>query len=237
MPFEVPWLGDVAAFVQGWYGGQEVGNALVDVLVGEISPSGRLPVSWPRRYEDVACYGNYGLDSQESREVEYVEGVFVGYRHFDRHWNDEKEVLFPFGFGLSYIDFEVSDVSISGGFSEGAGSGVTVRATVRNVGDRAGAQTVQVYIVPPQSEALERPVKELAGFDKVHLQPGQAGEVWIEVGRDAAAYWDEDVHGWRVVEGEYGVWVATSSHPNDAVTKGSVVVTEGLCEPGEAVQS
>jgi beta-glucosidase len=223
--FETPWLGDVAALVQGWYAGQEVGNALVDVLVGEVNPSGRLPVSWPRRYEDTACFGNYGLDSQESKEVEYVEGVFVGYRHFDRHWGAEGEVLFPFGFGLSYTTFEVKCVSVTGDFS----AGISLQVTVRNTGEREGAQTVQVYVVPPQSEGVERPVKELASFEKVHLLVGQEETVQVQLTRDAAAYWDEGVDKWRVVGGEYGIWVATSSRPDDAVAKETMVVEEGFC--------
>ncbi|KAH6686401.1 glycoside hydrolase superfamily [Plectosphaerella plurivora] len=222
VPFEVPWLDDVAGFMQGWYAGQEVGNALVDVLMGKVSPSGRLPVSWPRSYEHTACYGNYGLDSMESKEVEYVEGVFVGYRHFDRHWGGEKEVLFPFGFGLSYAEFEVVDISVANNTEC-----IDVVATVRNIGARDGAQTIQVYIAPPQDGTMERPVKELAGFAKVRLAPGQEDRVQVRLPKSAGAFWDETVHKWRVVSGSYGILVATSSHPDHVLKKGEVHVEQG----------
>ncbi|KAM0335577.1 hypothetical protein ACHAQA_000625 [Verticillium albo-atrum] len=219
VPFEVPWLDDVACLLQGWYAGQEVGNALVDVLMGEVSPSGKLPISWPRAYKHTACYGNYGQDSQESKEVEYVEGVFVGYRHYDRHWKAEKEVLFPFGFGLSYTDFEVTSVSVDTKLSNDAASGIVVGATVKNVGSRDGAQTVQVYIAPPQDGSVERPVKELVGFAKVHLQSGQEEVIQIELPASAGAFWDESIHKWKVLSGSYGILVATSSHPDHVVER------------------
>ncbi|KAJ0382588.1 hypothetical protein COL922a_012239 [Colletotrichum nupharicola] len=108
VPVELPWLDNVAAVVQAWYGGQETGNSILDVLLGEVNPSGRLPMSWPKKNEHTACYGHFGLDSWDSREVEYVEGVNVGYRHFDSQYGTEQEVLFPFGYGLSYSTFEHS---------------------------------------------------------------------------------------------------------------------------------
>ena len=228
VPFEVPWIESVPGFLQGWYAGQEVGNALIDVLFGEMTPSGKLPISWPRVYEHTACYGHFGLDAQDSKEVEYVEGVFVGYRHYDRHWKSEKEVVFPFGYGLSYTDFEITDVTVDGDFSEDTTSSIVVTATVKNVGNRRGAQTVQVYVAPPQNEAVERPVKELAGFSKVHLQAGKEDKVHIEVNIDAAAFWDEAVHKWRVTPGSYGILVATSAHPDHVVSQVAVRVEKGF---------
>ncbi|VUC37236.1 unnamed protein product [Clonostachys rosea] len=226
---ELPWLSEVSAVLQGWYAGQEVGNALVDVLVGEVNPSGRLPVSWPRENKHTACYGNFGLDAHTSKEVEYVEGVFVGYRHFDRHWKKEREVLFPFGFGLSYTQFDVGNVLVNGNFSERAEkSGVEVVATVKNCGQRAGAHVLQVYIIPPQVDGLERPFKELAGFEKVNLAPGDATEVRLDVGNDAPAFWDEGVGKWRVVAGTYGISLATSSHPDHVVGHANIEVKEGF---------
>lgn len=221
---ELPWLNDVAGLVQGWYAGQEVGNAIVDVLVGAVTPSGKLPISWPKKYEDVVCYGHYGLDSMQSKEVEYVEGVFVGYRHYDRHWGGEKEVAFPFGFGHSYTDFEISDCAITGSISGSKEDKIVVEAMIKNVGQRHGAQTAQVYIEPPQTEGLDRPVKELAGFAKVHLKPGQEERVQIEVSRDALSYWDSELDQWKVIAGEYGVVIATSSHPKEAFHRGSIKV-------------
>ncbi|CAG9976110.1 unnamed protein product [Clonostachys byssicola] len=227
VPVELPWLDEVAGLLQGWYAGQEVGNALVDVLVGDVNPSGRLPMSWPRKYEHTACYGNFGLDSHYSKEVEYVEGVFVGYRHFDRHWKEEKEVLFPFGYGLSYTDFGINHFSVSGTFSKDAQTPlVEMTVTVKNLGSRAGAQVLQVFVVPPLTEGLERPVKELAGFTKIYLAPGEERQVRMEISNNAAAFWDESIRKWRVVAGSYSILCATSSHPDHVIDQSVIVIEE-----------
>lgn len=224
VPIELPWLGNVAAFVQAWYAGQETGNAILDVLLGDACPSGKLPVSWPKKYEHSGCYGNFGLDSFESREVEYVEGVFVGYRWFDQWWGREKEVRFPFGYGLSYTAFEVSCANLSGDVEGCVASTVRVSARVRNVGERVGAETVQVYLEPPVVEGLARPAKSLVGFAKVELEPGKEKEVVVEFARDGAAYWDELENVWRVSSGVYGVLVGTSSAPKDVRARLDLVV-------------
>ncbi|KAH8879310.1 hypothetical protein GQ53DRAFT_775053 [Thozetella sp. PMI_491] len=221
VPVEVPWLDEVGALRQAWYAGQESGNAILDVILGEVTPSGKLPVSWPKKYEHTACYGNFGLDSWESQQVEYVEGVFVGYRHFDRHYATEKEVQFPFGFGLSYTSFAVSDVTVSGGIEEG--SSVMVSASVKNTGSFAGSETVQVYVAPPAGSDKGRPPKALAAFEKVSLQPGEFKTIQVSFEADAAAYWDDrakeqDGQCWRVESGNHAVLVGTSSRPSDLVS-------------------
>jgi beta-glucosidase len=134
VPVELPWVDEVSALLQAWYAGQESGNAILDVLLGEVTPSGKLPVSWSKKYEHTAFYGNFGLDSYDAHEVEYVEGVDVGYRHFDRQYGTEKEVHFPFGFGLSYTSFELSDAAITGNIIEGGQLAVTVSLIVKNTG-------------------------------------------------------------------------------------------------------
>lgn len=192
---EMPWLDNVPAVLQAWYAGQETGNAVLDVLLGEVNPSGKLPISWPRKYEHTACYGNFGLDSYDSLQVDYVEGVNVGYRHFDQQYGTEKEVLFPFGYGLSYTSFELSDATISGNLS-GASDVVTVSASVTNTGSRAGAETVQVYVAPPKTgSANGRPPKALVAFSKVFLQPRESKTVSASFGRDCIAYWDDQNKG------------------------------------------
>ncbi|KAH7176803.1 glycosyl hydrolase family 3 C-terminal domain-containing protein [Dactylonectria macrodidyma] len=222
------WLDDVVGMVQAWYAGQETGNAILDVLVGHVNPSGRLPISWPRLYEHTACYDNFGIDSYESRKVEYIEGVFVGYRHFDSHWNSEKEVLFPFGFGLSYTKFQISEASVSGILSKDRSQKITVTVPVANVGTREGAETIQVYIAAPQSDHLERPMKTLAGFSKLKLKEGTKQTANIEFGYEAAAYWDENLSKWKVVAGHYRVLVATSSNPKDVISTSPLEVLEDL---------
>lgn len=213
VPVETPWLNNVAAFVQAWFAGQESGNAILDVLLGEVSPSGKLPVSWPRRIEHTPCYGNFGSDSAESRQVEYKEGVNVGYRHYDRQYDTEREVLFPFGYGLSYTTFEVSDAKLSGTLS--TGSTVEIEVTVTNSGAVAGAETVQIYLAPPATSTKGRPPKALISFEKVFLQPGESKIVAVTTEQDVAAFWEEETHCWAVESGRHTILVATSSHPQD----------------------
>lgn len=226
VPIELPWLDNVTAFVQAWYGGQETGNAILDVLLGETCPSGKLPISWPKKYEHTACYGNFGLDSFESREVKYVEGIFVGYRWFDKHWGGENEVRFPFGFGLSYTKFEISDAIVSGSISKDNEQDINVVVKVKNVGKSAGTETVQIYLKPPVREEVEKPVKELVGFLKVELEPGEEKIAKVIFGRDGAAYWDERNDKWKVDKGMYGVLVATSSDPKDCRARLEMIVEE-----------
>lgn len=229
VPVAMPWLDSVPAVLQAWYAGQETGNAIFDIIVGAASPSGKLPVSWPKRYEDAPCFGHFGLDSYDSQQVEYVEGVHVGYRHFDRMYSssgaDGGEVLFPFGFGLSYTTFAFVDATIEGTFRKGGDGGssnasdapdtVTVSVTVTNTGTTAGSETVQVYLAPPAESAGEgRPPKALVAFEKLHLQAGASKRTQLTFARDGAAYWVEG-QAWRVDGGRHSVTVATSSSPRD----------------------
>ncbi|KAL5387317.1 hypothetical protein DPSP01_003541 [Paraphaeosphaeria sporulosa] len=217
VPVELPWFEKVPALIQAWYAGQETGNAILDVLLGEISPSGKLPISWPVKYEHTGCHGNFGLDSYESREVEYVEGTHVGYRWFDKLWGSEKEVRFPFGYGLSYTEFKVKNAQANGSFEEV----VKVTAVVRNIGHTAGAETIQLYVEPPAEDGV---VKKLVGFGKVDLQPGEEKDVEVQFKRQDAAYWEESLNKWMVSKGTYGVLIATSSAPKDVRARLEVVV-------------
>ena len=226
---ETPWIDNVAAFVQAWYAGQETGNAILDVLLGEVNPSGRLPISWPKKYEHTACYGNFGLDSYDSKEVEYVEGVFVGYRHFDLIYGTEKEVRFPFGYGLSYTQFSVSDVRASGSITHDAQ--VSVSFNLKNVGSCAGAEVVQVYLSPPSTSTSERPPKSLVGFAKVHLQPDECGSATVTFGKADAAYWNEAADKWQVESGEHKIIVATSSSPADVITTLPISIEAFVFDP------
>lgn len=221
VPVELPWHDQVAALLQGWYAGQETGNSILDVILGETNPSGKLPVSWPKRYDHTACYGNFGLDSYESRKVEYVEGVNVGYRHFDRHYGTEKEVRFPFGFGLSYTTFEIMGAELNGQLSKSSDDTVVVNVTIKNTGTRLGSEVVQVYLSPPRaSKDNGRPPKALVAFEKVKLQASEEKSIQMQFNRDAAAYWDDrskDQGGycWRVEKGVHDILVGTSSRPSD----------------------
>ncbi|CAK7225772.1 hypothetical protein SEUCBS140593_006016 [Sporothrix eucalyptigena] len=225
---ELPWLDQASAVLQAFYAGQETGNSIVDVLLGEVNPGGRLPFSWPRKYEHTGCYGNFGLDSFESRKIEYVEGVNVGYRHFDALYGTDREVMFPFGYGLSYTSFDVGGTELSGSLSgDDANAEVSVTVAVRNTGAMAGSQVIQVYLAPPQGGTNGRPAKSLAAFGKLHLAPREQRDLHLSFKRDAAAFWAKDGI-WRVESGEHKVLVSTSSNPADVKAELSLNVASGF---------
>ncbi|KAF9876903.1 hypothetical protein CkaCkLH20_05749 [Colletotrichum karsti] len=234
VPVELPWIDEVSAVIQAWYGGQETGNSILDVIFGEVSPSGRLPVSWPKKIEHTACYGHFGLDSWESREVEYVEGVNVGYRHFDSQYGTEKEVLFPFGYGMSYSTFEVFGVIVSGSLSgDNANAEVTVTTTVRNTSAVVGSEVIQVYVAPPNSGAgNERPPKALVAFDKVLLAAGEQKELKVVFQRDGVAFWSENDRAWKVEAGDHEILVSTSSAPADIKGKSILNISKSFSFAG-----
>ncbi|HEX8990939.1 MAG TPA: glycoside hydrolase family 3 C-terminal domain-containing protein [Anaerolineales bacterium] len=202
-PVAMPWADDVPAIIQGWYNSQECGNALADVLFGDVNPSGRLPTTFPRRYEDNPTIDTY---PGKGGKVFYREGLLVGYRHYDARGI---EPLFPFGHGLSYTGFEYSDLKLSRS-QISADETVEVSLVVRNVGQRAGKEVIQLYVHDLQS-TLARPEQELKAFAKVGLEPGEAQTVRFSLGREAFWYFDPDQAGWIVEPGEFEVRVGHSS--------------------------
>ncbi|KAL7272907.1 hypothetical protein RUND412_004259 [Rhizina undulata] len=204
----MPWIDEVGAVVMAWYQGQEAGRALADVLIGNEDPGGRLPITLPKRLEDNPSYGNFGDDGgvENGNTVDYVEGVYVGYRHYTTR---EIPVLFPFGFGLSYTQFSHSPLTLSGNRISPSNS-VVARTRVKNVGRRRGKEVLQLYVHQRTGENIDRPVRELKGFACVELAPGEERGVEIEVqGRDLG-FWDEGVGMWRVVRGVYDVCIGRS---------------------------
>ncbi|MDD2765528.1 MAG: glycoside hydrolase family 3 C-terminal domain-containing protein [Opitutaceae bacterium] len=199
------WIDRVPAFLHAFYGGQESGRALADIIFGRINPSGRLPMSFERRIEDNPTFAHY-YEAPGSTEVAYGEGVFLGYRHYDRA---RVKPLFPFGFGLSYTTFAFSKLTVSPA-QTAADKPVTVSFNVKNTGSRAGAEIAQVYVGDP-SAAVERPLRELKGFERVVLKPGETKRVRIMLGRRALAYWDVRTHAWRVDPGRFTVHVGASA--------------------------
>lgn len=197
-PVEMPWLNEVAAVLQCWYPGQEAGNAIADVLTGT-EPGGRLPQTFPARWADGAAQTQDleiypGLDGR----VRYEEGVFIGYRHADKTGTPP---LFPFGFGLSYSRFDLSDFAVDG---------LNVRATLRNIGSRAGSTVVQLYVTPA-SAPVARPAKELKAFAKHHLGAGQSVEVAFTLTPRDCAWFNVDARAWQVESGTYGVLLGQSA--------------------------
>ena len=202
------WIDRVPAVVYAWYGGQEAGHAIGDVLFGLVNPSGKLPVTFPKSFQDSPAYGHY---PGENLHVEYAEGIYVGYRGFDKH---NIEPLFPFGHGLSYTTFVYSQLKIA--FP-------TVSVSVRNSGTRAGAEVVQLYLQPPSSR-VDRPVKELKGFARVTLEPGETKTVSFTLDKAAMSYYDSAAHDWIAEPGRFRVQVGASSR--DIRATGEFVVAK-----------
>ena len=196
------WIGGVSSLVESWYPGEEGGNALADVLFGDVNPSGRLPMTFLRRWEDSPAYGNFPGEGA----VDYAEGIFVGYRYFDEK---KLEVSFPFGYGLSYTTFAYSNINISRS-SEGRLFSATVSVAITNTGKRAGAEVAQLY-VHQQAPGLPRPPEELKGFVRVMLQPGETKTVEFPLNDRSLAYYDTKAKGWVVDPGSYDILVGSSS--------------------------
>jgi beta-glucosidase len=197
------WVDQVPALLQAWYPGQEGGTALAQLLFGEFNPSGRLPISIERRWEDNAAHNSYYPKDGE-KKVEYSEGLFVGYRHFDK---SGIKPLFPFGYGLSYTTFAFKNLTISPASSDQL---VRVGFDVSNTGTRSGAEVAQVYVGDKHAK-VPRPVKELKGFARVELNPGETKHVQVTLDRRAFSYYDVKNHGWTVAPGDFDIYVARSS--------------------------
>jgi beta-glucosidase len=198
-----PWVDQIPALLQAWYPGQEGGTALAQLLFGEFNPSGRLPISIERRWEDNAVHDSY-YPKKGEKKVEYREGVFVGYRHFDK---SGIKPLFPFGYGLSYTTFAFKNLTVSPASGDQL---VTVAFDVSNTGARSGAEVAQVYVGDKHAK-VPRPVKELKGFARVELNPGETKHVQITLDRRAFSYYDVKSHSWTVAPGDFDIYVARSS--------------------------
>lgn len=202
-PVEMPWINTVRAVAYAWYPGQEGAEATVNTLLGISNPSGKLPVSFPKRWEDAAAYGHYPEDPENSEEVTYAEGIYVGYRHFD---SKNVEPLFPFGHGLSYTNFAYSGMRTSR-LDSGE---VVVEFTLKNTGSRAGAEVAQLY-VRPLKPSVDRPFQELKSFSRVELAPGESRQVVFYLPPRAFAYYSAEKHDWQLDSGDYELRVGASS--------------------------
>ncbi len=204
--------------------GMEGGRALADLMTGKVSPSGKLPITFPKRYEDTPTYLNFPGDGYE---VNYGEGIYVGYRYYDKK---KVEPAYYFGYGLSYTTFEINDlrieatsankteqqISLQGVETIAFNEKVNVSVKVKNTGNITGAQVVQVYISDTDS-TLPKPVKELKAFEKVWLQPGESKEITFTLRKEQFASYDMDYKEWIAEEGFYDILVATSSKESDVV--------------------
>jgi beta-glucosidase len=200
---EMPWVDQAATLVQYYFSGQEGGNAIANVLFGKVNPSGKLTFTMPKKLSDSPAHA---LNDYNDKAVEYKEGVFVGYRWFDAK---KIEPLFPFGHGLSYTTFAIGKPELSSSRMEKDGR-ITVRVAVKNTGNVAGAEVVQLYVAAPKSD-IERPVRELKDFGKVFLQPGETKTVEMQLTWRALAYWDITKKDWNVEPGKYRIEIGNSS--------------------------
>lgn len=198
-PVEMPWISEAKTLLWHWYAGMEGGTALAEVLFGKVNPSGKLPETFPVKHTDCSahCIGEFA----EKETVKYSEGIFVGYRYYD---TERKPVLFPFGYGLSYTDFAYGDMELKGNYPA-----VTVQVDVTNTGKMAGKEIVEIYVGKKDSK-VERAAKELRGFAKVDLEPGETRTVEISLDKSAFTYYDENCHDFVTEQGKYEIYAGKS---------------------------
>ena len=209
----MPWLSHVPAVVQGWFIGSEAGEAIASVLAGDVNPSGKLPFTWYASLDQCGAHatGSYPGSWRPGRQIideDYSEDIFVGYRWTDR-LDKKQRPLFAFGHGLSYTTFELGKLK-TGSKEMTRGGELTFSVPVTNTGQRAGAETIQLYISCKKS-TVERPVKELKAFQKVYLEPGEQSLVSLTIKSDALAYYDEATGQWRADNGDYEALIGTGS--------------------------
>ena len=199
---EMPWAEKANAIVWGWYGGMEAGHAFADILTGEVNPSGKMPITLPAHLEDTAPIA---LNDYNAKESLYTEGVFIGYRWFEQQ---NIKPIFAFGHGLSYTNFALTDIALSAA-SITTDDGITVTAMLKNTGKVAGAEVVQLYLHDVES-SVDRPVKELKGFTKVFLAPGESKKISISLNKRDLSFWDVNTNDWLAETGEFEVQLGTS---------------------------
>ena len=197
------WLDNVSGLLEAWFAGEQAGNAIAEVLLGETNPSGKLPVTFPKKWEDCSAFNSYKkLDST----TVYEDGIYVGYRHFEK-----KNItpLFPFGFGLSYTTFKYSNLKLSS--NEITHDDILkVTLNVMNTGKVNGSEVIQLYVKDLQS-SIDRPEKELKGFKKVSLEPGQEKTVEMTIDKKALSFFDPKINEWVAEKGEFEIMVGSSS--------------------------
>ncbi|WP_340400478.1 glycoside hydrolase family 3 C-terminal domain-containing protein [Paenibacillus sp. FSL H8-0079] len=216
-PVEMPWLPQVQAVLEAYLGGQAVGGAIADLLYGEVNPSGKLAETFPAKLSHNPSYLNF---PGEGDRVDYREGIFVGYRYYDKK---ELEPLFPFGYGLSYTTFEYADLKVDRTELTDQDE-VNVHVRVTNTGDIAGKEIVQLYVSDVESTVI-RPVKELKAFVKVALEPGESEVVSFTLNKRSFAYYNVDMKDWHVETGEFEIQVGSSSRDIHVHTRVNVEST------------
>ncbi len=220
-PIEMPWIDSAKAVIEAYLGGQAVGGATKAVLFGEVNPCGRLPESFPIHLEDNPSYLTYG---GEGNTAVYNEGLFVGYRYYDKK---KMDVLFPFGYGLSYTDFEYKNFCVSSASIKDTDE-ITVSVDVTNTGKVFGKEVVQLYVSDVESTVF-RPVRELKGFEKIALNPGETKTVSFRLSKRAFAYWNTTLSDWHVETGAFKIQICKSSR--DVVLEKEIFVESTVSIP------
>ena len=230
-----PWLDQTAALIEGWYAGEEGGTALARLLFGEVDFSGRLPISWERQLSDNPSYAHYYYDDPATERICYGEGILVGYRGYE---HNGVTPLFPFGFGLSYTTFrydglEVRPLALDP--AGGTGPRYDVAFSITNTGARSGADVAQVYVADLTHPRVLRPLKELKGFARTELQPGETRRVHVELDARAFTWFDTASHAWRAAAGRYRILLGRSSA--DMAASADITLTHPLTIPAAEVES
>jgi len=210
----MPWLDKVAVVVEAFYPGQEAGSSIARVLFGDVNPSGKLAMTFPANQQQGPA-ANFLEYPGDGITADFNEGVLVGYRWYDAK---SQEPLFPFGFGLSYTTFRYSDLQVT----HPTGAQATVKVRIANTGKKEGAEVAQLYLGFPA--VAEEPPKQLRGFDKVRLKPGESKVVTMELDKESLGAWDSDSHQFRIYPGTYSVMVGASSR--DIRLKGSFTIAD-----------
>jgi beta-glucosidase len=198
------WLDQTPALLDLWYGGQEAGHALASILFGDANPSGKLPVSLPKEFEDSPAASNY---PGQNLKVNYAEGIYIGYRYYD---TKDVAPAFPFGFGLSYTTFEYSNLKVQPNATKAGQFEPQINLKIKNTGPRPGAEVVQLYIHDGHSK-IDRPIHELKGFQRVELQPGETKTVTFTIDRAALSYWSPEKKDWVAEPGTFEIQIGASS--------------------------
>jgi beta-glucosidase len=217
----MPWLDDTPTLVHAWFGGQETGNAIADVLFGKTNPSGRLSLTFPKRLEDTPAFLTFG---KGEREIHYGEGVFVGYRYYEKLWNPP---LFYFGFGLSYSQFEYSNLQAPEKVNLFEAGSFDVSVDVTNTSSRGGHEVVQLYVADKTSTA-PRPLKELKAFKKVWIDAGKSQKVTISLDKYALSFWSEVECKWLAEAGVFEFIIARSSDPKDGLLREEIELVKNF---------
>ncbi|MFW8053798.1 beta-glucosidase [Vagococcus fluvialis] len=217
---DMKWKGKADGILEAYLGGQAAGGAIADILTGRVNPSAKLAESFPMDLADTSCYETFpGLRDT----IDYTDDIFVGYRHYDK---SAIETSYPFGYGLSYTTFEYSNLQV--GKSEmNASESITMTVTVTNTGDCSGKEVVQFYVLP-KSSSVPRPIKELKGFEKIELNPGESKKVTFVVDKECLKYFDSVANQWYVESGIYELAVGRSSAELELVSEMKVINTEPL---------